>query len=258
MRSMTGSSGGIRVLHKAVDVLEALRGEASGLALTDLARSVGMPKPTVYRIVATLRSRGYVEDGAAGMYRISRKLLQPLREESPEQVLLRAARPAIVNLAASCKETCNLGVLDGGEVLVIETAESPLSVRMSSKIGNRRYPHSTALGKVLLAGLTQAEALRMIRSKGMPRFTNSTIVAEEPLLVHLERVRQQGFALDNRENELHGRCIAAPILSGDRQVMAALSISGPLPRMTVKRAKLLLPDLWATCQSISDAIAGRL
>ena len=173
-------------------------------------------------------------------------------------MLLRAARPAIVNLAASCKETCNLGVLDGGEVLVIETAESPLSVRMSSKIGNRRYAHSTAVGKVLLAGLTHAEVLRTIRSKGMPRFTNATIVAEDQLLVHLEKVRQQGFALDNRENELHGRCVAAPILSRDRQVMAALSISGPLPRMTVKRAKSLLPDLWATCQSISDAIAGRL
>jgi DNA-binding IclR family transcriptional regulator len=240
-----------------VDVLEALRGEASGLALSELARSVGMPKPTVYRIVATLKSRGYLEDGAAGAYRISRKLLQPLREESPEQALLRAARPAIADLVASCKETCNLGVLDGGEVLVIETTESPLSVRMSSKIGNRRYSHSTALGKVLLAGLTHAEALRMIRSKGMPRFTNSTITSEEQLLVQLEKVRQQGFALDNRENELHGRCIAAPVLSRERQVMAALSISGPLPRMTVTRAKSLLTALWAACQSISDAVAGR-
>lgn len=257
MKSTTGISGGIRVLHKAVDVLEALRVEASGMALADLAKSVGMPKPTVYRIVATLKSRGYVEDGAAGAYRISRKLLQP-REESPEQALLRAARPAIVKLVASCKETCNLGVLDGGEVLVIETTESPLSVRMSSKIGNRRYAHSTGLGKVLLAGLTHAELLRTIRSKGMPRFTNSTITGEEQLIVHLEKVRQQGFALDNRENELHGRCIAAPILSRDRQVVGALSISGPVPRMTVQRAKALLPDLWAACQSISDTIAGRL
>jgi IclR family transcriptional regulator, KDG regulon repressor len=258
MKSTTGSVAGIRVLHKAVDVLEALRGEASGMALSDLAKSVGMPKPTVYRIVATLKSRGYVEDGSAGAYRISRKLLQPLPEESPVQNLLRAARPAIVALVASCQETCNLGVLDGGEVLVIETTESPLSVRMSSKIGNRRYAHSTALGKVLLAGLTHTEVLRTIRSKGMPHFTTSTITGEEQLLVHLERVRQQGFALDNRENELHGRCIAAPILSRDRQVVAALSISGPLPRMTVKRAKSLLPDLWTACQSISDAIIRRL
>ena len=97
MNSTTGGFAGIRVLHKAVDVLEALRGEASGLALSDLAKSVGMPKPTVYRIVATLKSRGYLEDGAAGAYRISRKLLQPLREESPEQALLRAARPAIAD-----------------------------------------------------------------------------------------------------------------------------------------------------------------
>jgi DNA-binding IclR family transcriptional regulator len=245
------------VLHKAVDVLERLRRESAGLPLSDLARAVKMPKPTVYRIVATLKARGYVEGGAAANYRISRKLLQAGPEESPEQLLLRAARPAIEKLVASCQETTNLGVLDGGEVLVIETMESPLSVRMSSKIGNRRYPHSTALGKVLLAGLAHAEVLRIVRSKGMPRFTAATINTEEALLVELEKVRQQGFALDNRENESDGRCIAAPILTRDRKVQAALSISGPLPRMTVKRAKSLVGDLCATCQSISDAIAGR-
>jgi hypothetical protein len=129
----------------------------------------------------------------------------------------------------SCKETCNLGVLDGGEVLVIETTESPLSVRMSSKIGNRRYVHSTALGKVLLAGLTHAEILRTVRSKGMPKFTAATITSENKVLIEVEKVRQQGFAIDNRENEVHGRCIAAPIMSRDRKVLAALSISGPLP-----------------------------
>lgn len=255
MKSAEGNLSGVRVLHKAVDVLETLRRESAGLPLADLAALTAMPKPTAYRIVATLESRGYVERGPAGKYRITRRLLQPALE-SVEQILLRVARPAIEQLVDSCKETCNLGVLDGGEVLVIETTESPLSVRMSSKIGNRRYLHSTALGKVLLAGLTYAEVLRTVRSKGMPKFTAVTITSENKLLIELEKVRQQGFAIDNRENEVHGRCIAAPILSRDRKVLAALSVSGPLPRMTVKRARSLLNELCRTCQQISETIAS--
>ena len=97
-------------------------------------------------------------------------------------------------LVAFCKETLNLGVLDGGEVVVIETMESPQAVRMSSKIGNRRYPHSTALGKVLLAGLPERDVLGIVQARKMPRFTPATITSERALLIELERVRQQGTA----------------------------------------------------------------
>jgi IclR family KDG regulon transcriptional repressor len=157
----------------------------------------------------------------------------------------------MANLVSLCKETVNLGVLDGGEVLVIETLESPLAVRMSSKIGNRRYPHSTALGKVLLADLPEREMLRLIRGKGMPRFTPATITSENSLIVELERVKAQGYALDNSENEPDGRCIAAPVFNAERRVIAALSVSGPLPRMTLARARSFVQPLRTACHSIT-------
>ena len=120
-------------------------------------------------------------------------------------------------LVKLCRETLNLGILDGGEVLVVDTIESPQTVRMTSKIGNRRYPHSTALGKILLANLPERDMLRLVRSKGMPKFTPVTIIKEKNLIVELERVRTQGYALDNSENEIDGRCIAAPILDSKSQ-----------------------------------------
>jgi DNA-binding IclR family transcriptional regulator len=212
-----------------------------------------MPKPTVYRIVSTLESRGYLERLHGAVYRVSRKLFEAPRDLTFEQQLVRAARPAMGELVELCKETVNLGVLDGGEVLVIETMESPQAVRMSSKIGNRRYPHSTALGKVLLADLPEREMLRLIRSKGMPRFTPATITTEENLIIELERVRAQGYALDNSENEPDGRCIAAPIFGAERRVIASLSISGPLPRMTVSRARSFVQPLRAVCRSVAAA-----
>jgi DNA-binding IclR family transcriptional regulator len=244
---------GVQVLHKTIDILDALRHAPDGMSLAGLSAQSGMPKPTVYRILVTLESRGYLERAADASYRISRKLFEEPRDSTFEQRLVRAARPVMEKLAVTCKETLNLGVLDGGEVLVIETVESQQAVRMSSKIGNRRYPHSTALGKILLSDLPEREVLRLIRSKGMPRFTSSTIVREKDLIVELERVRTQGYALDNMENEPDGRCIAGPVMNEQRKVIASLSISGPVPRMTVARAKAMLKELTAACKAIGAA-----
>lgn len=256
--SATSTFAGVRVLHKTVDILEALRQQHSGMALGELSAVVALPKPTVYRILATLESRGYLEKTAAGNYRLSRKMFDQQKDAITEQNLIRAARPEMEQLLEICKETLNLGVLDGNEVLVIETIESPLAVRMSSKIGNRRYPHSTALGKVLLADMPEREVLRMIRAKGLPRFTKNTITSETDLVVELEKVRRQGFTVDNCENEPDGRCIGAPIFGPGKAVVAALSVSGPLPRMTMRRARSFLADLCRTCQSISMRIGGEV
>lgn len=249
MTPRTAVSGGVRVLHKTIDVLDALRQQPEGVSLARVAADVGMPKPTVYRILATLESRGYIERGTGGSYRVSRKLFEPPRGTSAER-LLRVARPIMERLVDVCKETVNLGILDGGEVLVIETVESPLAVRMTSKIGNRRYPHSTALGKVLLADLDERTILRIVQARGMPRFTPATLVNEAALVVELEKVRVQGFALDNLENELDGRCVAAPVFDANRKVIAALSISGPLPRMTLARTRTFLKPLTEACRTI--------
>jgi IclR family KDG regulon transcriptional repressor len=250
---MKSQIAGVRVLNKAIDVLNALRQAPQGLSLAKLSVQLEMPKPTAYRILVTLESRGYLERTPDAQYRISRKLFEAPPEAAFEQRLVQAARPPMEKLGKVSKETLNLGVLDGGEVLVIETLESRQAVRMTSKIGNRRYPHSTALGKILLSDLSEREVLRIIRGKGMPKFTAATIVKEESLLVELEKVRTQGYALDNTENEPDGRCIAAPIFDPQKRVLAALSVSGPLPRMTVTRAKGLLKDLTQACTAISRA-----
>jgi IclR family transcriptional regulator, KDG regulon repressor len=244
---------GVQVLHKTIDILDALRHAPHGMSLAGLSAHSQMPKPTVYRILVTLESRGYLERAADASYRVSRKLFEDPRESTFEQRLIRAARPLMEELAGQCKETVNLGVLDGGEVLVIETVESQQAVRMSSKIGNRRYPHSTALGKILLSDMPEREVLRLMRSKGMPKFTPATIARKQELIVELERIRTQGFALDNMENEPDGRCIAGPIMDSKRKVVAALSISGPLPRMTLLRAKSMLKYLISTCRAIGAA-----
>lgn len=246
--------GGVRVLHKTLDILETIKATESGFRLADLVRAVDLPKATVYRILTTLEGRGYLDRAPDGSYRMAKKLFDLQRTVPLEQVLNRVAQPLMERLVASCKETVNLGILDAGEVAVINTVESPQAVRMSSKIGNRRLLHSTALGKVLLAGLADKEVLRLLRMKGLTRLTDQTLTDKAAVMAEVQKVRHQGWALDNQENELEGRCIGAPVTGPDGRTLAALSISGPVFRMSMARASELVPELKSVCAGISRAV----
>src|SRR5579871_6481097 len=136
------------------------------------------------------------------------------RDEPIEQQVLRAAEPLIEKLVAQCKETVNMGLLDAGEVVVIHTLESPQAVRMSSKVGNRRHLHSTALGKVMLAGLPDRDVLRLIKMKGLPRLTSTTLVTKQSVMGEIQRVREQGLRSIIRKTKSKG--VASARRSWDR------------------------------------------
>ena len=254
MKSMAQKASGVRVLHKTLDILETIKESASGLKLAELVRAVDLPKATVYRILTTLEGRGYLDRRENGCYRLARKLFDLQRSVPMEQILSKAATPVMEHLADLCKETVNLGVLDAGEVVVINTVESPQAVRMTSKIGRRRHVHTTALGKALLAGMSDKELLRIIRLKRLPRLTPHTLANQTALLANLREVSKLGYAIDNQENEIDGRCVGAPIWGPESRVIAAMSISAPVFRMSVGQAKSLVPKLKEACAAISEAI----
>ncbi|MBP1596727.1 MAG: transcriptional regulator, IclR family [Acidobacteria bacterium] len=249
---------GILVLHKALDILETIRESRSGLGLAELARALDLPKPTAYRIVATMERRGYLARDRAGHYQMTRRFFDLQQEESDVQALLRASRPVMERLVESCRETVNLGIIDAGEVVVISTIESPQSVRMTSKVGNRRHLHATALGKVLLSGLSANEVRRLVRIQGLTRLTPHTIVSQQALMAELDAVRRQGYALDNEENELDGRCLGAPVSGPGGRIVAALSISAPVFRLDRARARSLAGDLIEASGAISRTLTERV
>jgi IclR family transcriptional regulator, KDG regulon repressor len=243
----------VLVLHKTLDILEALRKDGAGMGLTDLSRSVSMPKATIYRILTTLEMRGYLDRRENGSYQISGKLFSLQSELSGTQKLLQVAPAVMQTLAQQCRETVNLGTLDGGEVVVISTVESPQSIRMASKVGNRRCVHTSALGKALLAEMSDQQIRRLVQIKGLPRLTPNSVTSQSALLAELQRVRKDGYAVDNQENEMEGRCIAIRI-AGLQQVEAALSISSPVFRMDLRRLRSFLPALRQSCAAIEKAV----
>jgi DNA-binding IclR family transcriptional regulator len=191
----------VQVLHKTIDILDALRHAPDGMSLAGLAAQSKMPKPTVYRILATLESRGYLERAADSSYRISRKLF----EEPRDSVLQVAARgpPRPEKLAALCKETVNLGARWGESWSSRRWKASKRSHDFQDD--NRRYPHSTGLGKSFFRPAERA----VLRSsfKGIPN-SLATIVREKDLIVE-ERTDSHAGLRDGQHGERpDGRCIA--------------------------------------------------
>ncbi|MFL6450506.1 MAG: IclR family transcriptional regulator [Bryobacteraceae bacterium] len=257
MNPPSESPAQVRVLHKTLDILEALRRETSGVNLALVSRSVGMPQPTVYRILNTLKIRGYVNRRSDGTYRVSRKLFSRNHQKSRDEVLLELAQPVLVNLSSTFQETVNLATLAGREMVIIGTVEGTQSLRLITKIGNRRYIHTTALGKVFAAHMDETEALRLVEAQGMPRLTPKSITTPTAFAAELKRIRRSGFAIDNQENEPGVRCIASAIQGPSGRPIAAISISGPAFRLDPQRLRSFRPGLKDSCAAISLALRSR-
>jgi IclR family transcriptional regulator, KDG regulon repressor len=236
-------SGGVLVLHKTLDILEFIREKPNGVKLRDLALSMDMPKATVHRILATLASRGFLDRAEDGGYRMARRLFETAPASPPDTIPNHVALPRMHDLAQSSREAVSLGILDGGEVVVTATVESFSSVRVLSKPGHRRALHCTSIGKAVLAALPEKQIHRLLRVRGF------SLPMDE-----LEMIRKQGYAVDYRQSDSELRCIAAPILDPPSgRVLGALSISAPVYRMDLNRARSLAPQLKQTCAAISAA-----
>ena len=254
MKTEPAEPSGVLVLHKTLDILERIKTTDGGYKLADLARKVELPKATVYRILSTLEGRGYLDRSADGSYRLAKKLFDLQRTVPLEQTLHRVSQPVMERLAASCKETVNLGIVDAGEVVVINTVESPQAVRMSSKIGNRRHLHSTAIGKVMLAGMPDKEVQRLLRLKGLAQADGGDADFEGGGAGGNSAGAAAGVGAGQPGKRNRGALRWGSDCGPEGQVIAALSISGPEFRMDLERARALVPGLKAACAEISRAV----
>jgi IclR family transcriptional regulator, acetate operon repressor len=226
-RPATDGPYSVRAVVRALDVLDLLRQSSVPLSLGEAADAVGLPKSSVLRYLSTLEARGYVErDLESGGYRVGLALASQQLEN-----LSSRARPVLTELRDRFGETMNLGVLSGGQVAYLEIVESPKAIRFAARKGSRDPLHSTALGKALASYLGDDEIREILAAQGMPARTSRTITDAEQFLAAVASVRQSGYALDDRENEEDGRCVAVPVL--ETPVPAAISLSAPVSRFSL-------------------------
>jgi len=222
----------IKVLDKTFSILNILLQHDSSMHITEISEKLELYPSTTHRILDTLKHWGYVEqDLKTQKYRLGLKALELGMAKLHQMDLVKEATPYLKELVKLCNETVHLGVREEGEVLYLAKEESSQTIRMISYVGKRAPLYCTALGKVLLAYLSAEERKKILGEKALPRLTENTITDKRQLEKELDKVREQGFALDQEENEKDVRCMAAPIRNYQGEVIAALSISSPIFRI---------------------------
>jgi len=214
---------------RVLAVLKELAGYPDGAGLEELTRAIGSPKPTVHRALGALCRAGLADRDARGHYVLGDELLRMAfahHEARPEHVRVR---PVLESLAARFGATAHSAVLDGAEVVYRAKVDPPSgAVRLSSTIGGRNPAHATAVGKLLLARRlpTRAAVAEWVGTAPLARRTPNTRCTVEELHRDLERIRGQGYAIDDQENETGINCLALPLhLTSPSTPSGAVSIS---------------------------------
>lgn len=241
----------VGVISKVLLILEALQNSSVGLTLKSICDVTKINKSTAHRFVRHLEREGYLLRSDVGVYLIGPRLAQMSACASRSATLQAAARPILLDLWRSTQETVNLGIMDHGTVLYVDVMESTHEFRLVSRIGTRRSLHVTALGKVLTVFLPAIEYERTLSGIVFQRSTPKTISNMIQLRAELDKVRRQGYAVDNEEALLGCRCISAPILNNEKIAIGALSVSGPVTRVSPSRVSVLAREVKAAAQAVS-------
>jgi DNA-binding IclR family transcriptional regulator len=243
-------------LHRGLEVLDCFA-ERETWTLSDLAAHLNQNKATVFRVLHTLEGFGYLaKDAATGRYALGLRL-QALGAAAMRNEQLRwQALPPLQDLAEATGETVHVGILHDGVVVTVQIVDGTHAVRMHSAVGKRSPAHASALGKVLMAMLPDAEVDAVVARHGLPRFTASTITTPQALRERLHRIRLEGYALDEEEIEHGLRCIAAPITDRSGRPSAAVAISAPASRMEAARIAELIPRVKASAARISRMLGS--
>src|SRR5438477_5414851 len=225
----------IQSVSHALDVLEQFSGDAEELGVTELSKRLRLHKNNVFRLLATLESRGYIEQNrATENYRLGIRCLQLGQSYVQHMGLLRQARPIMADLARQVRETTYLAVLRRNAVVPVDVVEADRPVRMVSQLGEALPLHCTAAGKAHLA-FESEDDLRTLLPDGLPRFTDRTIVDRQAFLQQLRTVAASGYAVDLGEHLEEIRAVAAPVRDYARNVVGALTLAAPAFRLTPER-----------------------
>ncbi|MBZ9714999.1 IclR family transcriptional regulator [Deinococcus multiflagellatus] len=249
----------MRTLERGLGVLWALAqlGEAP---LSAVARAAGLSASTASRLLDTLRQQGYADwDEASGLYRVGLRAFQVGSAFTAARSLVGAAEAEMRALVAELNESANLAVLrplGGGrlEAAYVHQVQGPQLVRMFTQPGSGAPLHASGVGKVLLASRPDDEVRAALGTGSLSAYTPHTLTDPAAVLDELEKVRRDGYALDEQERELGVRCVAVPVYGAGGEVWAALSVSAPTARLSPEQ----LPAFLNATLAAAGRIGARL
>ncbi|WP_305044662.1 IclR family transcriptional regulator [Geoalkalibacter sp.] len=225
----------IQAVSHALDLLEQFHDDVDELGVTELSKRLKLHKNNVFRLLATLESRGYIEQNkATENYRLGLKALELGQTFIKQMGLLRQAKPILEKIVERCNETAYVAIFKEGYIVYLDVVETTLTVRVVSRVGSRMPAYCTAAGKVHLAFMSDEEIDGLL-PRTLKSYTANTLTDRDKLRAQLRDVAAKGYALDDEELDLGVRCVAAPIRDYTRRIVGAISVSGPSMRIDDKR-----------------------
>jgi IclR family acetate operon transcriptional repressor len=247
----------VKTLEKALHVLSHLGERRRELSIREVARAVGLPTSTAYRLLAVLARHHYLQHGSApGRYALGLRLAE-LGHLAIEGLELRVqARPALEAVMAETRETIHLMVPEGDAGMYIDRVESPQRIRVTASLGFREPLHVSAVGKAILAHLPREDSERIL-GRGLVRVTPRTVTDPAQLRRQLREIVARGFAIDLEEGEAGVRCVGAPVFDHRGQVVASISVSAPAYRTPISKLLAWGPRVRAAADTVSQALSFR-
>lgn len=246
----------IQAVENALNVLEQFQGKKAELGITELSQNLDLHKNNIFRLLATLESRGYIEQNKNNEhYRLGIKSLELGRAFLNHTGLIKVAVKNLEDLCNEVNETVYLSIMKKNQVLFIEDWEAKRALRVASRIGERLSPLCTATGKIFLTYASKEEQDTIIQKNQFIKYTDNTILTEDEYRKNLEEVEKVGYAIDNQEKDLGVVCIAGPIFNYNNDVVASISISGPSIRLTSETINdFYIKHVVECCKKVSTAI----
>jgi IclR family acetate operon transcriptional repressor len=245
--------GTVQSVERALEVLEALAAAGGAIGVTEVARRVGLPQGTTHRLLLTLAARGYARREADRKYAVGVAALQ--LGGAAYQELTTVAEQHLPLLVKLSGETSNLALLEGDQMVYVAQSPSPHTLRIFAEVGRRVPVHSTSVGKAVLAAMPPDRARAVMAGLRLDACTPRTASTLPELEARVEQAREDGFAVDDEEQELGVRCVGVA-LPRVRGLHVAASVSGPSDRFTLERAREVGVRLPRAVAGLAAALAG--
>lgn len=219
---------------KVLAIIELLCYSQEPLRLIDIANKLNFNTSTALRFLNSLEQNGYVyKDKETLKYHMTYKICGLASQVSSNTDLIQIASQPIKELSTELRECVCLAIEENYSIIYIYVSDGPGQIlRTTQRIGKKAPMHCTGVGKMILSDFTKDKIEDVIAKKGLTKYTENTLCTPEALYKELQTIKEQGYAYDNQECEMGARCIAFPIRNYSGHIIAALSVTGPLGRMT--------------------------
>ncbi len=245
-------------VERALAMLESVAEESEGLSNADISRKLKIPKSSASYILRTLEKQGYLNrEPGTGKYRVGLKVLSLSRGALSGLDVREVALPIMRRLMEQTSLTCHLAILDGPDAVYVEKVAPQGFIKMDTWVGRRMHVHATSVGKALVAHISRERLEKILSQQGMQKRTPKTITTVPRLLKELEKVRQQGYAVDDEENNMGARCVGAPVFNQHGSIEASLGLSGTINQVNAHTMSRILQALKDAARHVSMQLGYR-